>query len=72
MAAMTDIASKASLIEDLQRLPEGGYAILVTMVPDEDGGLLIRDTAHPKNRDQAVYHGVYSYAAEYFAHRVDH
>lgn len=62
--AMTDVAAKADMIADIRKLPESGYAVLVTMTPDEDG-ILIESNQYPANPDTVAYHGMYNYAAEY-------
>lgn len=62
----TDIVSKATLVQELNALPEGGYAILISIVPDEDG-LAYKSYHFPQNKDSVTMHGLYSHAAGFLA-----
>jgi hypothetical protein len=68
--AADNIAARMTLLEQVRSLPEGGYAILITMTPSDTDGLIIKDYAYPVGNDQLTYHGLYNYAAEYFARRI--
>lgn len=68
-ARATDAASKAVLIEELRSLPESGYAILLTMIPEDNNEMTIRAAHYPQNQGQVSCHGLYNYAAEYLMRR---
>ncbi len=66
----TNVAARALLVEQIRQLPDGAAAILVTVTPDSDDGLTIKDFSYPVGQSQMSYHGLYNYVAEYFARRV--
>lgn len=68
--AATNVAARMVLLERIRELPDGASAILVTLTPDSEEGLTIKDYSYPVGQSQISYHGLYNYVAEYFARRV--
>lgn len=66
-----NISAKAWAVEAIETLPEGGYAFLMVVTPDETGAM-VRSMVYPPTLDEVVHRGVLGFVEDHINERLAH
>jgi hypothetical protein len=64
------VVGKTEVIQELQAMPDNGYAMLILMKPENDG-MYIKSVCYPPGKDDILYEGLYQHALRYLSWKVE-